>query len=513
MAMTVDVGVLSAKFEVLFPHLDERQRRLAAGAEARSIGHGGNVVRFGLDFGVSVGWVWLLWGVTHPWIGRTDVVNLGVLTQWVPPDVVARATAGRSAHRGRRAGALPLQFTAYFELALALFSQDSYEDVVDHLVGAIPELASHAPAKSSLVQARRRLGAAAMRALFEQVAAYPVANEQTTGARWRGFRTLGVDGFLLETPDTPANRAYFGAPSNGSRRAIGVPQARVVTLVETGTRAPIAAAAGTYHSGEQTLATDLACAVGPGDVALFDRYFPSVTLWQAFETRGAALVMRADSRIARAGTRPLPDGTYRARIQAGNSTAHLNVRVVEYRVDGEQDVIRLITNLLDTDAYPPAALAALYAERRQHEFAIAALKTHQHPQGGVLRSRDPALIHQEIWAMLTVNHILTRLITRIADERGHDPERISFTKVLKDARRTVIRQCTRTLAHAARRTLDMADDLRRYLNPHRPHPRTSQRTLKRIHTCYKLRPPTTRDTPVTTKTPPKNLTLHPYIQT
>jgi len=41
MAMTVDVEVLSAKFEVLFPHLDERQRRLAAGAEARSIGHGG----------------------------------------------------------------------------------------------------------------------------------------------------------------------------------------------------------------------------------------------------------------------------------------------------------------------------------------------------------------------------------------------------------------------------------------------------------------------------------------
>jgi hypothetical protein len=32
---------LAAKFEALFPHLDERQRRLAAGAEARSLGHGG----------------------------------------------------------------------------------------------------------------------------------------------------------------------------------------------------------------------------------------------------------------------------------------------------------------------------------------------------------------------------------------------------------------------------------------------------------------------------------------
>src|SRR5260370_853291 len=32
---------LAAKFTVLFPHLDERQRRLLMGAEARAVGHGG----------------------------------------------------------------------------------------------------------------------------------------------------------------------------------------------------------------------------------------------------------------------------------------------------------------------------------------------------------------------------------------------------------------------------------------------------------------------------------------
>ncbi len=34
-------ALLAAKFAALFPHLDERQRRLVAGAEARSLGHGG----------------------------------------------------------------------------------------------------------------------------------------------------------------------------------------------------------------------------------------------------------------------------------------------------------------------------------------------------------------------------------------------------------------------------------------------------------------------------------------
>jgi len=440
------------------------------------------------------------------------------LTQWVTPQVVAQATAGRSAHRGRRPGALPTVFTAYFELALALFAQDSYEDVVDNLVSAIPELREHAPAKSSLVAARRRLGEAAMRALFEQVAAAPVAGRHTRGARWRGYRTLAVDGFVLETPDTAQNRAYFGAPTNATAhdRLLGYPQARVVTLVETGTRAPVAGAIGTYHDGEPTLAYQLACAVGAGDLVLFDRYFPSVRLWQAFAARGAALVMRANTRIARVDAQILADGTYLAQMRVGGNPGRHNieqvtVRVVEYRVNGGQ-TIRLLTNLLDTDAYPPAALAALYHERWQHECSIHQLKAHQHGPG-VLRSRDPALARQEIRAMLTVHHALTRLIAHIADERGQDPERVSFTKILKDVRRSVIQQSTRTLAAATRRALDIADDLRRYLNPLRRDPRTGSRTLKRIRQRYKLRPATSRGTPVTTKTPPKTITLHPIVAT
>jgi hypothetical protein len=33
--------LLAAKFGAIFPHLDERQRRLLMGAEARVLGHGG----------------------------------------------------------------------------------------------------------------------------------------------------------------------------------------------------------------------------------------------------------------------------------------------------------------------------------------------------------------------------------------------------------------------------------------------------------------------------------------
>src|SRR5512144_1064865 len=39
--MVVTKEMLAAKFGAIFPHLDERQRRLLMGAEARALGHGG----------------------------------------------------------------------------------------------------------------------------------------------------------------------------------------------------------------------------------------------------------------------------------------------------------------------------------------------------------------------------------------------------------------------------------------------------------------------------------------
>ena len=41
LVMEIDERVLSAKFDAIVPHLDERQRRLVLAAEARSLGHGG----------------------------------------------------------------------------------------------------------------------------------------------------------------------------------------------------------------------------------------------------------------------------------------------------------------------------------------------------------------------------------------------------------------------------------------------------------------------------------------
>ena len=127
----------------------------------------------------------------------------------------------------------------------------------------------------------------------------------------------------------------------------------------------------------------------------------------------------------------------------------------------------------------------------------------------MLRSGSPKLALQEIWAYLTVNHCLSRLAGVIADQRDIDPDALSFTKILKEARRPVIRQAADTIAKAVAAAQAIVGDLRRYR--HRVAPgRSAPRTLKRTLSRYSLRRGN-REQPVTIKVPPRTITLRPTL--
>jgi hypothetical protein len=71
--------------------------------------------------------------------------------------------------------------------------------------------------------------------------------------------------------------------------------------------------------------------------------------------------------------------------------------VIEYRVDDQADIIRLITSLTDHEKYPAAELAALYARRWEIELVFDEIKTHQRGRP-VVRSQTPDRVRQEIYA-------------------------------------------------------------------------------------------------------------------
>ena len=160
----------------------------------------------------------------HPWIGLADEVRLGLLTEWVSAELVDEVLA-ECGTRDQRPGALPARFMVYYVLALALFQQDSYDDVAENLAGALEGMDEAIPNRSSFTRARQRLGAGVIEAVFRRLAG-PVAPAGLAGAFWRGMRVAAVDGFTLDVPDTEVNRAAFGGPVDAKGQAAGFPQAR-----------------------------------------------------------------------------------------------------------------------------------------------------------------------------------------------------------------------------------------------------------------------------------------------
>lgn len=119
--------------------------------------------------------------------------------------------------------------------------------------------------------------------------------------------------------------------------------------------------------------------------------------------------------------------------------------MIEYTLDDpgrpEQDVpYRLITTVLDPDAAPATELAALYHQRWEFENTLDELKTHQRGPAQVLSSRSPEGVEQEVWAHLLVHHAIRTLMHDAAEQARLDPDRLSFTRSIRLARRQVTAQ-------------------------------------------------------------------------
>jgi hypothetical protein len=104
-------------------------------------------------------------------------------------------------------------------------------------------------------------------------------------------------------------------------------------------------------------------------------------------------------------------------------------------------------------------------------------------------------VHQEIWAWLLVHHALSGLICRAADAADAadlDPDRISFTRTLRIARRTA----TGTAGFPPDRwdevMVHVLTEITAKINPPRRH-RTCPHTIKRgRHNSYRIKRPDDR---------------------
>jgi hypothetical protein len=381
----------------------------------------------------------------------SDLVSVGVLTRVFPPALVDEviAASGRTEVRHR---SLPARVMAYFAIAMGLYAEGSYEDVLSQLTDGLAWASGwreqyRLPGKSAIFQARERLGSAPLAGMFSRVAR-PLATPDTPGAWLAGLRLVAIDGTCLDVADTAANDEHFGRPGVNKGEKAAFPQARVLGIAECATHAVFAATIGTYRDSETKLAEELLDALDPDMLLLADRGFFSYALWRKLSGTGAHLLWRV--RTDRFGPQPahvddLPDGSWLAhlRLSTDRHTTPMVARVIDYTVDDGRPnptVYRLLTTLTDPEDAPAAALAAAYTQRWEIENTFDELKTHQRGPRVVLRSKSPDLVLQEIWGHLCCHYAIRTLMAEAAEHAGHDPDRVSFTAALRIVRQSVAQQ-------------------------------------------------------------------------
>jgi len=375
----------------------------------------------------------------------TDYISLGVVAQAFPLDKI-RAVLASSGKDSVRQRDLPAHVVVYYVIALALYMQSSYREVLRCLLEGIqwllePSAGINVAGNSGISQARTRLGWEPLRQLHDEVVR-PVAVAATKGAWYRGWRVVSIDGSTLDVADEKGNNEAFGRPG-ASRGTSAYPQIRFVSLVENGTHVLFGSRMADYATSEIALAKAVLPSLGKGMLCLADRGFFGFEMWKQAAATDADLLWRVRKNILLPCEKRLSDGSYLSRIypsqqdQRGGRNG-VPVRVTEYRlegVEGAEPLYRLATTILDHELAPATELAALYHERWEIETAFDELKTHLRGAHIVLRSKTPDLVRQEFYGLLMAHFAVRGLMHEAALSADEDPDRLSFLHAVRVIRR------------------------------------------------------------------------------
>jgi hypothetical protein len=349
--------------------------------------------------------------------------------------------------------------TTVLVVGLCLYCGQGYPDVIARLwplLGAFnPALVLSSPVTPvALSQARGRLPARVLQKLFEAGAGVGDLT-LVSGSLLFGLVVTAVDGTVFDLAATDAIRERFATPSGGR-----FPQARVVTLVVCGTRRVLAAVLDSCAVSEQALWDRLVAQLTPGTLNLADRGFFSMHRWRTAAATGADLIWRVKN-----GTTSLPatvlatrpDGSQLVRLRESDAMLarrrkttgdpravrlrDIIARLVTFTVTVTDEAgrtristFRVLTTLLDHQAYPATEIARAYARRWQVELTYKSIKSTLRGGNRRLRGQAPDLAEQEIWGLLAVYNTLVDQAVAAAVDLGIDPHQISFTAVLRAVR-------------------------------------------------------------------------------
>ncbi len=342
----------------------------------------------------------------------------------------ALQATGKASIRRRK---LPAEHVVWLVIGLALFRNQPIWHVVRQLNLTLEQPATpHALcAPSASVQGRQRLGDEPMAQLFGQLTSAWTVQVDGQTPLLEGLRVLAVDGVVWSAPDTPENRLGLGCCANQHSQG-SWPQVRAVCLMDTYSHELLDAQLGAMPQGELTLAAELQA---PDEsLTIFDRAYFSAAFLLDWQTQGQHRhwLMRAKDNLRHEVLCTHGPGDYTIRMPTSPRARKLHpglqpwwqARLIEVELAGQTR--RFLTSLHEPLRYPAKALAQLYRQRWEIELGFREIKQSLQANAFVLRSKQPALVRQEIWGVLIAYTLLRRQMRLMAEHLQVEPVRIGF---------------------------------------------------------------------------------------
>ncbi len=366
----------------------------------------------------------------------------------IPSSAIEQALGDAKATEERKR-ALPSHLVVCLIIAMSLWSKASMRTVLKNLVDGLSEtwikvgLYWRVPCKSSITEARQRIGSGVITRLFHLVVR-PLATVETPEAFLGGLRIMAVDGTLFDVPDTEANARVFGYPGSRPGTQASFPKVRLVLLIEAGTHLIVDALMCPYRIGERVRVKKLLRSVTQGMLLMWDRGLHSYAMVRATIGQKCDYLGRVPKNVKFQVDKVLEDGSYLSWIAPDGKSkkkggTKIMVRVIEYTIDteGEPEIYRLITSLTDIALFPALLLAMEYHKRWEVENTIDELKVHLLGRKTPIRSLNPREVVQEVYGWLLGHWAVRSLMFQVATHAQISPLRLSFTGTLNVVRRAI----------------------------------------------------------------------------
>ena len=236
--------------------------------------------------------------------------------------------------------------------------------------------------KSAYCQARMKFSSSAFVEINHMICEQ--FYQQETIKKWHGHRLLAVDGSVIELPLHKITERDFDKPSSHTNHLV----ARISELYDPLNKLSIDMQVEKFSVGERQLACcHLECAKA-GDLIVYDRGYPAVWLMKAHLNQSVDFCMRVThshfietKKFVESKendiivTMPMNSHMRKACKKNGVSEEPITVRLVQVHLPDSDEIVVLITSLLDQEAYSYDEFALLYHQRWFSEENYKCLKS------------------------------------------------------------------------------------------------------------------------------------------